>query len=161
MRYFALATAAAVVLSACATPSVEAQSVRTVQDELAAYPQASAGQKRHVLILPEASDEDDLKVEIIVGQMQNIDCNNHSLGGQLSEEVVQGWGYNYYIVPVILPGAATLMGCPPGSNREAFVSLSEQTIVRYNSKLPVVVYTPDNAEVRYRFWRAGEVRELN
>ena len=161
MRNFALATAAALVVSACATPSVEAQSSRTVQDELKAYPEATAGQKRHVLILPAETNEDELKVEIIVGQTKTIDCNHHMLGGQLTERVVDGWGYNYYAVDRITDGASTLMGCPPGSQREAFVRIPEQTLVRYNSKLPVVVYTPQNVEVRYRFWRAGEERGLN
>ncbi len=161
MRNFALATAAALVVSACATPSVEAQSSRTVQDELKAYPEATAGQKRHVLVLPAEANEDELKVEIIVGQTKTIDCNHQLLGGSLEERTVQGWGYNYYAIDRVGPGASTLMGCPPGSEREAFVTLPEQTIVRYNSKLPVVVYTPADVEVRYRFWRAGEVRGLN
>jgi len=161
MRIFAFATAAALVVSACATPSVEAQSARTVQDELKAYPEAVAGQKRHVLILPAEANEEELKVEIIVGQTKTIDCNSHVLGGQLDERVVEGWGYSYYAIDRITAGASTLMGCPAGSEREAFVSLPQQTIVRYNSRLPVVIYTPDNSEVRYRFWRAGEVRGLN
>lgn len=161
MRNFALATAAALVVSACATPSVEAQSSRTVQDELKAYPEASAGQKRHVLVLPAEANEDELKVEIIVGQTKTVDCNHHILGGQLNERVVEGWGYNYYAIDSVSGGASTLMGCPAGSEREAFVRLPEQTIVRYNSKLPVVVYAPENVEVRYRFWRAGEVRGLD
>jgi len=29
-------------------------------------------------------------------------------------------------------------------------------IIRYNSRLPIVVYVPENARVRYRIWRAGE-----
>ena len=36
-----------------------------------------------------------------------------------------------------------------------FVALGgESFLIRYNSKLPVVVYAPDDAEVRYRLWRA-------
>ncbi len=29
-------------------------------------------------------------------------------------------------------------------------------IRRYNSKLPIVVYTPDNVDVKYRVWKAEE-----
>ncbi len=35
-----------------------------------------------------------------------------------------------------------------------FVSLGSETIVRYNSRVPLVVYVPAGVEVRYRFWRA-------
>jgi ecotin len=27
-------------------------------------------------------------------------------------------------------------------------------LIRYNSRLPVVVYVPEGVEVRYRIWRA-------
>jgi ecotin len=29
-------------------------------------------------------------------------------------------------------------------------------LIRYNSRLPVVVYVPEVAEVRYRIWRADK-----
>ncbi|MBE9367223.1 proteinase inhibitor I11, ecotin [Klebsiella pneumoniae] len=29
-------------------------------------------------------------------------------------------------------------------------------MLRYNSKLPIVVYTPSNVDVKYRIWRADE-----
>lgn len=161
MRNFTVASLAMISLCACATAGVEAQGSRSVADELKAYPEAAAGQTRHVITLPPTQNEDELNVEIIVGQTKTVDCNRHSLGGELSERVVDGWGYNYYIVPQITAGASTMMGCPPNSERETFVTLPGQTIVRYNSKLPLVVYTPENAEVRYRFWRAGEVRKLS
>ncbi|RQW83332.1 MAG: proteinase inhibitor I4 serpin, partial [Methylococcus sp.] len=36
-----------------------------------------------------------------------------------------------------------------------FVTLGgEPYLIRYNSKLPVVVYVPKGNEVRYRVWRA-------
>ena len=35
----------------------------------------------------------------------------------------------------------------------------EPRLLRYNSRLPLVVYVPDGVEVRYRLWRAdGNVR---
>lgn len=41
-----------------------------------------------------------------------------------------------------------------------FVSLGgDPYLVRYNSKLPVVVYVPEGVEVRYRIWSAGEGAE--
>ena len=31
--------------------------------------------------------------------------------------------------------------------------------IRYNSRLPVVVYAPDGYEIRYRIWKASEAIE--
>ncbi|MGI4817352.1 MAG: serine protease inhibitor ecotin [Janthinobacterium lividum] len=162
MRNFALASLAALAVTACATPSVVAQSGdRTVADELKAFPAATAGQKRHVLTVPAIENEDDFKVQLLIGQTQTVDCNIRTLGGTLETRTAEGWGYDYYVVPQIGPGISTLMGCTPNTEREDFVTLSDRPLVRYNSRLPIVVYTPENVEVRYRIWRAGEVRGLD
>ncbi|MCH6602085.1 ecotin family protein [Escherichia coli] len=34
--------------------------------------------------------------------------------------------------------------------------LGDAGMLRYNSKLPIVVYTPDNVDVKYRVWKAEE-----
>ena len=34
--------------------------------------------------------------------------------------------------------------------------LGDAGMLRYNSKLPIVVYTPANIDVKYRIWRADE-----
>ncbi|MBE7734485.1 serine protease inhibitor ecotin [Devosia faecipullorum] len=126
--------------------------------DLAPYPAASAGQVQHVIRLPSLEDETTAKVEIIVGKTMNVDCNQHFFGGQLEEKIVDGWGYNYFVLESLGSGASTLMGCVEGSEREAFVRSSSETLVRYNSKLPVVIYTPDDVDVRYRVWQAGPVK---
>ena len=36
------------------------------------------------------------------------------------------------------------------------VGLGDTGMLRYNSKLPIVVYTPDNVDVKYRIWKAEE-----
>ena len=161
MRLVALATLAAMGLSACVTTPIEAQSTADIARELEAFPAAAAGQKRHVIALPALQSEADVKVELIVGQTKTIDCNRHALGGELKEETLQGWGYTYYSLPVVTPGISTKMGCPPGSDRQEFVTLPGQTLVRDNSRQPIVVYTPEDVEVRYRLWRAEEIRKLN
>jgi len=119
-----------------------------------AFPAATNGQKRHVINLPAMQNEDEAKIELIVGKTQQIDCNNHVYGGQLQERTAQGWGYTYYVLDSLGQGATTLMGCPNNSTRTAFVRSSSETLVRYNSKLPIVVYTPEDVELRYRVWRS-------
>lgn len=149
---------AALSLSACATAQAEGVTGQAGADDMKAFPAASAGQTRHVINLPAHSDEDALKVELILGKTKTVDCNHQFFGGSLETRTAQGWGYDYYVLPALGAGASTLMGCPPGSERQAFVTTQEQPLIRYNSRLPVVVYTPSDVEVRYRVWRAGETQ---
>jgi ecotin len=55
-----------------------------------------------------------------------------------------------------MPG--TLMAPPPGAKPvERFVTLGgEPRLLRYNSRLPPVVYVPEDVEVRWRVWRADK-----
>jgi ecotin len=46
-----------------------------------------------------------------------------------------------------------MMACPGEDKRTAFVAVNlEDPMLRYNSKLPIVVYAPDGFSVRYRTW---------
>ena len=59
--------------------------------------------------------------------------------------------------------AGTLMAVDPNAPKVArFVTLGgDPYLVRYNSRLPIVVYAPEGVEVRYRIWAAGaETRTL-
>jgi ecotin len=126
-------------------------------DTLKAFPQADPGIRRHVLHLPPAADESALRVELIVGKTELLDpVNRYKLGGQITEETIPGWGYPCYVVKQVGPLAGTLIGVDPDTPRaERFIRLGgEPYLIRYNSKLPVVIYTPSEAEVRYRLWRA-------
>ena len=51
---------------------------------------------------------------------------------------------------------STMMACPGQTPREQFVQVrGDDMLLRYNSRLPLVVYVPDGFEVRYRVWRAA------
>lgn len=156
---------AALTLAACATAqagSPMTDSTPSAQtdgaDALKAFPAATAGQTRHVITLPAQTDESALKVELILGKTQTVDCNRQFFGGRLDTRTAEGWGYDYYVLPALGNAASTMMACPPGSERPAFVTTQEQPLIRYNSRLPVVVYAPSDVEVRYRLWRAGETQ---
>ncbi|WP_421731020.1 serine protease inhibitor ecotin [Brevundimonas sp.] len=150
-------------LGACATASASAPVVENAagqvapgRDDLTAFPAATADQARYVIRLPERANEDDFKVELIVGRTQMVDCNLHSLGGAIETRTAQGWGYDYFVVSKLDQGVSTLMGCPDSTLKEAFVrGGGAPTLIRYNSRLPVVVYAPHDVEVRYRVWSAG------
>lgn len=52
---------------------------------------------------------------------------------------------------------ATLMACPDQDLTEQFVQLGgNDFLLDYNSRLPIVVYTPSDVEVKYRIWQAGD-----
>ncbi|WP_313438568.1 serine protease inhibitor ecotin [Novosphingobium sp.] len=146
------------VLTGCALAlavSPPALAQRTALDELKAFPPAPSGQVRRVIVLPQETDENALKVGIIVGRTMMVDCNRHVLGSRLETRTVEGWGYDYHVVTISDAPVSTRMGCPPGSLSKQFVHGGDEPFLRYNSRLPIVIYTPTDVELRYRIWRAG------
>lgn len=126
-------------------------------DALQAFPPAEAGMVRHVIILPKQDDESALKVELIIGKTVIADATNrYFFGGTLKTESISGWGFERYILDKLGPMAGTLMAVDPDAPKvERFVTLGgEELLVRYNSRLPLVVYVPVDVEVRHRVWRA-------
>lgn len=135
--------------------TVNAQSKKEEREKiLAPFPQAEAGMVRYVIFPDKKSDESQLKIEIVPGKVMNVDCNNHMLMGTLEEKDLQGWGYTYYVFSSDGNTRSTMMACnKPNENR--FVS-AQTSLVRYNSKLPIVVYAPAGYEIRYKVWKAGK-----
>jgi ecotin len=82
-----------------------------------------------------------------------VDCNHHSMMGKIEEKDLQGWGYNYYEVDSKGETMSTLMACLDGKKTKKFVT-TPSVLTRYNSRLPIVIYHPENLEVRYRIWSA-------
>jgi ecotin len=126
------------------------------------YPPAEEGYKRMVINLPLLVDEDAHKLELIIGKTIKVDCNHHWFGGQLTEEVAKGWGYTYFILKSVQGLASTLMACPPEmKDQETFVQVrGDGNLLRYNSKVPMVVYVPIDFEVHYKIWAASKESEL-
>ncbi len=146
-----VAAIAALVVCGMALPSHAA-------DPLQAFPPAQAGMVRYVLQLPKQADESALKVELIVGKGVLLDAQNrYFFGGRIQREDIKGWGYTRYVVDALGPMAGTRIAVDPGAPKvERFVALGgEPYLIRYNSRLPVVVYVPEGVEVRYRIWKAG------
>jgi ecotin len=113
---------------------------------------------RYVLRLPTQADESAFKVELIVGKTVQVDeRNRYFFGGTIEEETIQGWGFTRYKVTKLGPMAGTLMAIDPNAPKVArFITLGGGPyLIRYNSRLPIVVYVPEGVEVRYRIWTAG------
>ena len=134
-------------------------------DNMEAFPPAEEGMVRHVLQLPKLADESAFMVELIVGRTVKVDAQNkYFFGGDIEAETIAGWGFTRYLVRQIGPMGGTLMAVDPDAPKVArFITLGgEPYLIRYNSRLPVVVYVPEGVEVRYRIWSAGaEVKPLS
>jgi ecotin len=145
------------VLGLCAAWVVNAA------DVMNAFPPAETGQTRYVLNLPEAADENALQVELVVGKTERLDAGNrYFYSGSMEAVTVDGWGFTRYVVNSMGIMAGTLMAIDPNAPKvERFVTLGgEPYRIRYNSKLPVVVYVPIGSEVQYRIWRAGKLAAM-
>lgn len=126
-------------------------------DDLKAFPAPQAGQVRYVLELENRPVEDDYEVQLIVGKTLPADCNRQWFMGNLAEETAQGWGYSYYVLGDVRGPASTMMACVDGGKKDRFISVQGEGFrVRYNSRLPIVVYLPEGYQLRYRLWRASD-----
>ena len=126
-------------------------------DNMKAFPAAEEGMARFVIPVPKQDDEGAFKVELIIGKTVTTDAQNrYFFGGKLETETIAGWGFDRHILRKLGPMAGTLMAVDPNAPKvERFISVGgEPHLLRYNSRLPIVVYVPEGVEVRYRFWRA-------
>lgn len=140
------------------TPATDATmtqaTVVSTLSEVAPFPEAPPGHVRQAIFLSPLENEADAKVELIIGKTIEVDCNNYFFMGMLEEQTLEGWGYNYYVVSELTGPAGTLMACLDNEKTQRFISMNTGNLLRYNSKLPIVVYVPEDVEVRYRIWRA-------
>ncbi len=130
--------------------------------ELKHFPAAEAGMDRFVIVLSqkELDQVPNFRVEVIVGKTMLTDgVNNVRLENAIEPRTLNGWGYPYYEVTGSGSLLSTMMLPTPGTPQvKRFVPGSSHT-VRYNSRLPIVVYAPKGYEVRYRIGEAPETTE--
>lgn len=124
-------------------------------DSLKAFPEAEEGMVRHVLHLPQQADEFAFQVELLVGKTVQLDgVNQYFFSGTIEAVDIEGWGFTRYVVSKLGPMAGTRIGVHPDAPKaDRFITLGGGPhLIRYNSRLPVVVYVPEGVEVRYRIW---------
>jgi ecotin len=133
-----------------------------VHPELKAFPEAEVGMERFVIVLPhkERGEDADFKVELIPGKTMLTDgVNQMRLGTTIEPRPLKGWGYTYYEVTGQDVAMSTMMAAPEGAPQvERFVA-GTPLLIRYNSRLPIVVYAPAGSELRYRIWSADPTAE--
>lgn len=128
------------------------------KDTIHMYPQPKEGSLRFVVEVPALENENNHKVELQIGKVMKVDCNQHILMGILETKPLKGWGYTYLEASNINGmRASTRMACSePESEKFVTLAPSENSLRRYNSRSPIVVYVPKEYEVRYRLWSADE-----
>lgn len=131
--------------------------------DVAPFPAVTQSNNRHVIWLPAQKNEDRYKVEIIATQKGKKDCNNVWYNATLEEKNLEGWGYNYYNIDQVKGPMSTMRGCPDSKTIETQlpIQLGGTSLLRYNSKLPVVVYAPKNVTISYRLWQAPQASKAS
>ncbi|KAH9600792.1 Proteinase inhibitor I11 [Trypanosoma melophagium] len=132
---------------------------RAVHDKL---PLPAENEKRCVFLLDplenEKAERDDYMLELLPGRIEAVDTvNRHYISGIVSAHEVPGHDYTYYFVklgPVVAATRYAPMPCVLPEKK--FLSIYSPQLIQYNSKVPVVVYLPKNAQLRYRLWKGGE-----
>lgn len=148
--------ASALVLAAGAALAQDSQSAPV---DLAIFPEAQAGYTRHVFQAAPNVSEDLYKIEVVAGQTMSVDCNIVMVSADFEEETLEGWGYNYYVIEDVSQPASTMMGCPDTAKTDQFIAfnMDDDALLRYNSRMPIVVYAPENLTVGYRIWQTDGV----
>ena len=151
-----LTLALAITLSSTAIYAADSKNDTVKKDKTHMFPKAKEGFVQYVIKVPKTDNDADHRVELLIGKTMMVDCNQRFLRAKIENVKLKGWGYKYLEVSDINNGPSTLMACPqPETEKFMSVYMGEETLRRYNSRLPIVVYVPEGYEVRYRVWSAG------
>ena len=135
------------------------QETTTDHKYLKAFPEATDSTTRFVINLPhkERGDDTNYKVELIAGKVIETDgANSVSMATSLNPMPLKGWGFTYYDMTGSDMVRSTMMAPGPDTPRVTkFVGGTPLTI-RYNSRIPLVVYAPRGFDVRYRIWQTTD-----
>lgn len=137
---------------------ISAQTAKVTEEainNLKPFPEKIGDMERQVIFLEQRADESLFMIEIIAGIYKEADCNRHTLAGQFKENVLEGWGYNYYVFETNGQIASTRMMCHEPETIKFIAGQGE--ILRYNSRMPLVVYLPKDIMLKYRVWSAGQM----
>lgn len=124
--------------------------------DLSIFPAPKQGYKQVVIEVPHSDLDHTKKVEVYVGKYMEVDgCNTYSLSGELDTKDLQGWGYTYYDFTTDGNVASTRMGCPDAERKFEFV-YAKPELMRYNGRMPIVVYVPEDYLVKYKIYQSNQ-----
>ena len=124
--------------------------------DVSIFPKPEKGYKQMVIEVPHSKQDDNKKIEFTVGKMMEVDgCNSFGLMGKLEKKDLQGWGYDYYVFQSKGDVFSTQMACPDAPKRNLFVS-SQPEMTRYNGRMPIVIYVPEDMEVKFKIFTADQ-----
>jgi ecotin len=121
--------------------------------DLEMFPKAETGFKQVYIQVPIIENEENYKIELHIGKEALVDCNQHVLIGEVTEQTLEGWGYTYFKVNTDGSMASTKMACLDSKMERKFIKIAPQ-LLRYNSRMPVVVYVPEGISVKYKIFKA-------
>lgn len=124
--------------------------------DLSMYPAPKEGVSMFTIQLEPKENETAYQIELFAGKNAEVDCNTYRLMGEFSTQTVQGWGYSYYEFNSNGQIMGTRRACADNLKQNEFVK-SSGNLVRYNSKLPVVVYIPNEMSLRYKIWESNNL----
>jgi ecotin len=130
------------------------------KDKTHMFPQAKEGFVKYVVEVPKTDNDEEHRVELLIGKKMLVDCNQRSLRGKIENVTLTGWGYKYLEISNIQNGPSTMMACTkPKTEKYIKLYMGDKTLHRYNSRMPIVAYVPEGYDVRYRIWSAGAKSE--
>ncbi|MEE3998744.1 ecotin family protein [Tenacibaculum sp. FZY0031] len=120
------------------------------------YPKPEKGVKQMVIEVPHSANDSNKKIEFVIGKWMEVDtCNKHGLVGSIEKKDLKGWGYSYYNFTTDGGVISTRKACFESSTVRKFVAC-QPTTVRYNGKLPIVIYVPEGYEVQFKIFKAED-----
>ena len=140
--------------SVAANTSDEARS--EAQDKsIHMFPESLPGYTRHVIRLPKLTGE--ARLELLPGKMIQADtCNRIAASVEVNKESIKGWGYSYLTISNFKVGGSTMMACPDGKAEvKVLASNNQLKDLRYNDRMPKVVFVEDGLSLDYKIWRVA------
>ncbi|WP_293931451.1 ecotin family protein [Sphingobacterium sp. UBA6645] len=149
-KIFQLFATLVVALTFAVSNATAQETISKVDTDI--FPKAEKGYKKMVIEVPYSDRDASKRIEFSVGKYMEVDgCNHYGLQGETEVKDLQGWGYQYYIFKTNGDVISTQMGCPDLPKRNLFVSAAP-TNLRYNGKMPIVIYVPEEYSVQFKIF---------